>query len=287
MERTLPVLRPMAIRWRILLDVAPWIGLAWFAWFLGGFAQGGDARIEYAVTFPPDYSLSDIRTATFNYSPAFAFWIQPFQMLPFQVFLTAIIAAELVVLAWLVTPWIALMLVVVQMPTIYRELLEGQFNLLVAAGAVLAFRYAGLYAPMLLTKATPGVGLVWFAVRREWRSLAIALGITLAVSLPSMVLAPETWVEWVRTSLITNSSRLDSSMPLAVRGVVAIAFIAWGAKTDRPWVVPIAIGMASGANFIGWLAALGSIRLFAGHDESPPLRQEVPADAVLVARAGR
>lgn len=245
----------------VFVTAVPWVGLAWFAWFLGGFAQGGDAAIEYAVNFPPDYAASDIRTATYNYSPAFAFWVQPFQQLPWQAFLTVIIAAELAALAWLVTPWIALMLVFVQAPYIYRELLEGQFNLLVAVACVLAFRHAWLYAPMILTKATPGVGLVWFAARREWRNLAIALGATLLVALPSIVLAPAAWVDWIGNSLIGNAGRLEGAVPVTIRGVVAAIFIAWGARTDRPWVVPIAIGMASAANWLGWLAALGAVRM--------------------------
>ena len=41
---------------------------------------------------------------------------------------------------------------------------------------VLGFRWPFTWAFVLLTKVTPGVGLLWFAVRREWRSLAIALG---------------------------------------------------------------------------------------------------------------
>ena len=34
------------------------------------------------------------------------------------------------------------------------------------------------WAFVLLTKVTPGIGLLWFAIRRRWRDLAIALGVT-------------------------------------------------------------------------------------------------------------
>ena len=38
---------------------------------------------------------------------------------------------------------------------------------------------------MLFTKITPAVGLVWHAVRREWRSLGVAAGVTRRDSSPS------------------------------------------------------------------------------------------------------
>ena len=49
------------------------------------------------------------------------------------------------------------------------------------------FRYPWTWGFVLLTKVTPGVGLLWFAVRREWRALAIALGVTGAIVAVSLV----------------------------------------------------------------------------------------------------
>ena len=62
-----------------------------------------------------------------------------------------------------------------------QEILIGNIHLLLAAAIVLGFRWPGTWAFVLLTKVTPGVGLLWFAVRREWRSLGIALGATAAI----------------------------------------------------------------------------------------------------------
>ncbi len=45
-----------------------------------------------------------------------------------------------------------------------------------AAAIALGFRYPATWAFVLLAKVTPGIGLLWFLVRREWRNLAIALG---------------------------------------------------------------------------------------------------------------
>ena len=62
---------------------------------------------------------------------------------------------------------------------------------------MLGFRYPWTWAFVLLTKVTPGLGLVWFAVRREWRALAIALGVTAAIVAVSLVLDRQLWSEWI------------------------------------------------------------------------------------------
>ncbi len=54
----------------------------------------------------------------------------------------------------------------------------GNVHMLLALAIVLGFRWPATWSFVLLTKVTPGIGLLWFAVRREWRSLAIALGAT-------------------------------------------------------------------------------------------------------------
>ena len=62
---------------------------------------------------------------------------------------------------------------------------------------VAGFRYPATWALMLLTKVTPGIGLLWFLVRREWRALAIALGVTAAIVAVSFVLDRSAWEEWI------------------------------------------------------------------------------------------
>ena len=73
------------------------------------------------------------------------------------------------VLYWLVRPWPWALLILL-LPWTY-ELFVGQVHLFIAAAIVLGFRWPALWAFNILTKVTPGVGLLWFLVRREWRSL--------------------------------------------------------------------------------------------------------------------
>ena len=67
-------------------------------------------------------------------------------------------------------------------PFAAMEVAGGNVSLLLAAAIVLGFRWPAAWSIVLLTKITPGIGLLWFAVRREWRSLAIALGATAVIA---------------------------------------------------------------------------------------------------------
>ena len=58
------------------------------------------------------------------------------------------------------------------------ELYLGNVHILIAVAILLGFKHPWTWAFVLLTKTTCGVGLLWFVVRREWRSLWIALGAT-------------------------------------------------------------------------------------------------------------
>ena len=51
-----------------------------------------------------------------------------------------------------------------------RRSTVGNIHLLLGAVIVAGFRWPWLWALPLLTKVTPGVGLLWFALRREWRT---------------------------------------------------------------------------------------------------------------------
>ena len=114
---------------------------------------------------------------------------------------------------------------------------------------------------MLLTKITPGLGLLWFVVRREWRQLAIALGATAAIVALSFVLMPDQWRTWIDV-VIRNAAAGRSGtwasvpLPLWIRLPAAVALITWGARTDRRWTVPVASMLALPAVWYGGLSML-------------------------------
>ena len=224
---------------------------------------GIDARAYWGVDLAHPYAGSAVgEYSTYLYSPAFARVLSPTYVLPFEAFFVLWTIASLVVLIWLVRPWPWALLILL-LPWTY-ELFVGQVHLFIAAVIVLGFRYPWLWALNILTKVTPGIGLLWFLVRQEWRSLGIALGASAVIALVSFVLSPTAWFDWI--AFLRGST--GSGELLYVRLVAASAIVVAGAFTGRPWVVPIAVWLALPVVWIeSWVILLAIIRL----------RERVPA----------
>jgi hypothetical protein len=129
------------------------------------------------------------------------------------------------------------------------ELYLGQIDVFIAAAVVIGFRYPAVWAFPLLTKVAPGVGLLWFLFRREWRSLAAAVAATVALAAVSAIAAPNLrhdWYDLLRRS-ITDKQVVDGAylaIPVWARLPFAVGIIYWGARTSRHWTVPVAILLA-------------------------------------------
>ena len=110
------------------------------------------------------------------------------------------------------------------------EIWGGNIEMLVALAIVLGFRWPATWSFVLLTKITPGIGLLWFAVRREWRSLAIALAATAAVVAVSSALMPDAWRRWLEV-LPPTPARAGRGRPSRSRSPSGFPF------GNRPGVV--------------------------------------------------
>ena len=131
----------------------------------------------------------------------------------------------------------------VRLPPVALELYHGNIHLLLAAAVVLGFRHPWAWSFPLLAKPTMGVALLWFAVRREWRQLAVALGTAGVAIVASLVLAPALWAEWfgyVSADLDGTPGGPTVGVPLWARAALGAVIVIWGARTDRPWSVPLA-----------------------------------------------
>jgi Glycosyltransferase family 87 len=140
-----------------------------------------------------------------------------------------------------------LLVFVLLCPPVVIELQVGNVHFLLGLVAALGIQYPAMWAFPLLTKVTPGIGILWFAVRREWRGLLVALGTTAAIVAVSFALAPSLWFGWLeslRVNAGTNYEWPVLPIPLVVRVVVAAVLIAWGARTDRRWTVPVGATLA-------------------------------------------
>jgi hypothetical protein len=267
------------------LETAPWVGLALAVagWILVVvfsepwgrlWGTGQDARCYWqAAQLGDPYLHSDWNDPiAYVYSPAFLQVIAPLAALPWQAFMAAWTALLLAAVRFLTGP--RLLAAGLLFPFTLMEVAGGNISLLLAAAIVLGFRWPATWSLVLLTKITPGIGLLWFAVRREWRSLALALGATVAIVLVSFVFAPDLWREWVdvvQRNLAAGKTGTWASLPvpLLVRLPIAAAIVVWGARTDRRWTVPIASMVALPALWYGGLSMLLAV--------IPLTRHSVPA----------
>ena len=253
------------------LETPPWVGIAVAvgAWALivifsdpwgRLWGTGQDARCYWQATLANPYLHSDWNDPiAYVYSPAFLQLVSPLTALPWQAFMAVWTALLILAVRFLTGP--RLLAAGLLFPFAAMEVAGGNVSLLLAAAIVVGFRWPAAWSIVLLTKITPGIGLLWFAVRREWRSLAIALGVTAAIALVSFVVLPGQWRAWidvvVQNALAGKSGTWASvPIPLWIRLPFAIALVVWGARTDRRWTVPVAAMLALPALWYGGLSML-------------------------------
>ena len=187
-------------------------------------------------------SLNDLDT--FRYAPPIAFLFAPLTLLPWPVAQGVWLALQLAALYVIAGRW-ALALIV--FPPVWLDVTYGNINILLAAAIWVGMRHPAAWAWVLLTKVTPGVGLIWFAVRGEWRALAIVAAATLLLALPTLIIAPQMWVDWLTTVNTSRSVPVPAdalAVPLVYRIVGAALLVAWGARTDRRWTVGVGATLA-------------------------------------------
>lgn len=205
---------------------------------------GQDARAYWAAPLDAPYAPGSVgHESAYLYSPAFLQVLSPLRALPWPAFLCLWTVLLLLVLRWLSGPLLFGPLIVVTFP----ELWGGNITILLAAMIVVGFRRPGAWALALLTKVTPALGLLWFAVRQEWRALAEVAVTTLAIVVVSWVAAPDPWASWIDLlASSTDSSTVSGSVPipLLVRLPVAAIVITWAALRGRRWLLPVGVLLA-------------------------------------------
>jgi len=225
--------------------------------FSGQVVTAQDARSYFGLNLADLYTgRSDWNSiGAYPYSPAFAQLVYPLNLLPWTVFVGAWTAILIAAVYWLTGPDLFLLGLVVGA----MEIAGGNVTLLLAVAIVAGFKRPWTWAFVILTKITPGVALLWFALRREWRSLAIALGATAAVLLVSFVILPGQWRAWVEL-LVANQGKGGTwaaiPIPLIVRGPIGVLLVIWGAPRNQRWTVPVCAMLALPALWYGSLSML-------------------------------
>jgi len=222
-----------------------------------GWPTGREAYCYWLPALTDPYARSDwTQPVAYVYSPAFLQAIAGLKILPWEAFLVAWTTILLLAVRYLVGH----RLWAVAIAFTALELLGGNIHILLAVAIVVGFRWPAAWGFVLLTKVTPGVGLLWFAVRREWRSLGIALGATVVVAAVSWVILPGAWADWVdvlgASATKTVGTWAAIPVPLWLRLPAAVALVTWGARTDRRWTVPVAAMLALPALWFGGASML-------------------------------
>ena len=152
-------LRAVAVAWIVFF----WV---WLIGFQSTFVEV-DAEAYWGLDLDALYRGSRLGDQdAFLYSPLVAWAFLPFSAIPYEIFYAGLAALNLGVLVWMLGFELAAVALLFQ--PVSNEVARGNIHLLLAAAIVLGFRYPGSWAWVFLTKVTPGVGVLWFAFRKQW-----------------------------------------------------------------------------------------------------------------------
>ncbi|HZM73065.1 MAG TPA: glycosyltransferase family 87 protein [Candidatus Polarisedimenticolia bacterium] len=240
MISTGPLTRERALRDG--LSIAGLISVIWF-WSQGWPTLGYDAYAYWHVdpVSPYHYRGAPDELGAFRYSPAAAQVFGLINWLPWPAFYWLLVGCLFVALVFVGRWWVVALL---GYPPVLYSIWLGNIDILIAAAIVAGFRWPAAWAFVLLTKVTPGVGVLWFAVRREWPNLLKAVGVTLTIAAVSFLILPRPWIDWPVALATIRSDGQASDIPLILRVGSAAAVVVWGARTDRRWSVIVAAFLA-------------------------------------------
>jgi hypothetical protein len=219
----------------VLLGVVPYGGCT------GELTMCDGAAYYFAPDDPYRWDLRPEGVAPYRYAPAFLIAFAPLRLLPWEVFGVVWFGLHVAAFVWLRAGWM------LAVPGLQDDVIRGNVTVFLAVAVVLGLtRSAAWWMPVLLTKVTPGIGVVWHLARREWREFAFAIGATAVVVALGFTLSPGLWVDWLR-SLAAGPESYEVGHPLGplpLRLVLAAAVTAYAGLTDRAWLLPVGLLVA-------------------------------------------
>jgi glycosyl transferase family 87 len=194
---------------------------------------------------------------SFVFAPPWAVIYAPLSRFPYQLLAAAEFVLQIVALRYIAGSWRNAGLIA-WLPIVPRELVTGNFDLIMAAAiyaACMGVRYAGA-ALALFTFAKFSPVLAILAQPREWRSFATASVALVAITLPWLFL----WPEWASNLAVSATVPLDS-IPIPYRAPFVLILLV----LRRPWSIAAAAGLAAPAfYFHSWVLLLPALRLALG-----------------------
>ena len=209
---------------------------------------GYDSHAYWQAIQGEYYANAPNTPGAYLYSPAFGQLLWPLAQLPWPAFNAVWMLAAGLTFAYLLKPlgWrLSVPLWLASTPEIVSGNVFWVFALVVAFG----LRFPALWVFVFLTKISPAIGPIWFAVRREWKNLFVTVVATVLVVGVSVAIEPDAWRAWIeflRTHLGSTKSQVGGlSLPPVVRIPAVVALIVWGAVRTKHWTIPAAIVLAT------------------------------------------
>ena len=185
------------------------------------------------------YRAGPTELDAYLYSPLFTQLLTPLGLLPWPAFQGVWLAAGIAATVWLVKP-LPLKWAVPVALVATTDLVIGNIYIFLAVMIALSPRSPVVWIFGILTKVTPGVGLLWVLARREYSSVLRATGLLVVVTAGSWALAPGDWADWIE--LLTSTESGDPTFLL--RCVVAIGIVFWAAHRHPAWLA-VAVTVAT------------------------------------------
>ena len=250
------------------------VSIAVSVFLMAKWSIGVDARAYFSAWTHHLYSVAPEQRGAYLYSPVFAQAIWPLTLLGWPAFCAIWLGTIAAIYAWLLAP----------LPLKWRvplflacsiDFTVGNVWSFFALVAVLGLAYPGAWAFPILTKVTPVVGPVWFIARREWRQLGIVCAAVIGLAGVSFAFDPGLWHEWFKLLLhpgSLSSARRSSLQPvffprtsllLITELPIAFGITVYAARTDKSWLIPVAMIFANPlftANAFVMLAAIPRLR---------------------------
>jgi hypothetical protein len=173
----------------------------------------------------------------YHYPPPLAQFLAPF---------TLFMSAPVYVIAYrgllLLTTWdlagrrMLWMLALIAFIPVAVQLRFENVDLFVAAAIVFGLgRWPWAFAVVAVIKISPGLGVVYFALRRRWRDAALAAAVGIAIVAVSFVLDPSLW-EAFFDAVIGRAGASGNSLvpvPYVVRAVIGFGLVVAGGFIGR------------------------------------------------------
>jgi alpha-1,2-mannosyltransferase len=227
-----------------------------YAFWLGG---------QRVLTGQPLYdpNATSVTPFAYHYPPVVAQVLAPVvAVLPQPAFSAVWTVLMLVCLWWLAGRDVLVALALCAFPPIAVEFWFRNVHLILAVLLVLGLRrWGGWFAVGAAIKLAPGLGLLYLAVQRRWREVAIAGGVGGALLLASVALSPEAWRQFIEYALARGPGDVSGFLPIpyVVRAGAGVVLAVVAARQSPRVGAPLFVVAAVLALPTLWFTALSTL----------------------------